>query len=683
MKKKIVSILSAAVLMMLALPSAMAENTAAAAPQTVLYENDFNAGSLTTAFKSFENEYLKLPGYATDGTKEYESDAIGYANGAITTGQGRGVNGRTILLDFTKGGTKTGISEGKVVIGYDITLRTTADSYAQSYAGMNMGSCWDGGRMVYFDYNGFDAKATIGDWPESATMLVNDGKEHRYETLFDFAEGKAYLYMDGVMVHTWTNLFGGYATMNNYSIALNGDIARFDNLKVAVINPDSEYTFKANDTYNSKGYAEVVFEAAMNTTAEGSSFVVDGSPAEKVEWAGLSIAKVYSENLKNLGEHTIIVEGAQDMYGVAPKNTQTTVNVTPWDGEYILYEATFDNGATGLYWEADNDFFTGGYNATKNEGAEFPIGGKTANTFAYGANNGIGYEPNWWAKGQTFWFDFTKGGTKEAPRSGRVKFSMDFMLQEAPTDTEGSSFIKNNGNNSPTSGWSFAGFIYKDGKPYIVTWDASGSNYIIFTDLTKYGDVLDYEMHTLDMYLDFGSEGRVTTYIDGVQMPRVFNYWTTINQFGFAMSGIMKYVDNVKLSYIKDGSFGVESLKAPQAGDNTLTLYTTEQAAELTPSSVTVTKNGTAVAPSGVEVKTAPSSISNDTRYVVEITLPEAVVEGAEYEVTLGSTVTSVKGYKVNASASSAKATAEAVVAPVTGITVANGKATAVIVNNG
>lgn len=684
MKKKLISILSAVTLIMTALPSAMAENSEGeTAPETVLYENDFNAGTLETAFASYENDYLSLAGYSATGVKEYEGAAIGYSDGALVTGANRGVDGRTILFDFTKGGTQDGISSGKLVIGYDMTLRTTSDAYAATYVGMNMKNYWDGGRMVYFAYNGYDARAIINDWPENeAQTLVTDGKAHRYETLFDFADGKAYLYMDGVMVHIWTNLYGAYATMNNYSIAINGDVSRFDNLKVALLNDASTYSFITNDGTNANGYVEVVFPTAMDT--EEGTFVIDGSPAEKVEWASLSVARVYSENLKNLGEHTVIVQGAADLYGVAPQNTQAKVNISAWDKEYILYEATFDNGAADLYWEADNDFFTGGYNSNKiNENAEYPVGGKKAASFSNGANLGIGYEPTWWAKGQTFWFDFTKGGTKSAPTSGTLKFSMDFMLQEAPTENEGSSFIKNGSNSAPTSSWSFAGFIYKDGKPYMITYDASGSGYIIHTDLDRYGDELDYEMHTLDMYISFGAEGRVTTYLDGVQMPRVFNYWTTINQFGFAMSGVMKYIDNVKLSYVKDGSFGVDGLKTPVAGDNTLTLYTTEQAVALTPENVTVTKNGTAVTPSDVTVKTIPSSIDNNTRYAVEITLPEAVTEGAEYEATLGSTVTSVKGYAVNASVNSAKATAKAKAETVTGITVANDKATAIIVNDG
>lgn len=681
MKKKLISILSAFTLIMTALPSALAENSeGGTAPETVLYENDFNAGTLATAFVSYENDYLSLAGYSATGTKEYEGSAIGYSDGALVTGSSQGVDGRTILFDFTKGGTQGGISSGKLVIGYDITLRTTADAYAQTYVGMNMSNYWDGGRMVYFDYNGYDAKDTINGWPGTASTIVDDGKAHRYETLFDFATGKAYLYMDGAKVHTWTNLNGGFAEMKNYSIAMNGDVSRFDNLKVALLNDNSTYSFTTNDGNNANGYVEVVFPTAMDT--EEGTFVIDGSPADKVEWAGLSVARVYSENLKNLGEHTVIVQGAADIYGVAPQNTQAKANIIAWDKEYILYEATFDNGPDGLYWEADNDFFTGGYNPNKiDEGAEYPAGGKKAASFSNGANLGIGYEPTWWAKGQTFWFDFTKGGTKSAPTSGTLKFSMDFMLQEAPTEEEGSSFIKNGSNNAATSSWSFAGFIYKDGKPYMITYDASGSGYIKLTDLDRYGDVLDYEMHTLDMYISFGNEGWVTTYLDGVKMSRAFNYWTTINQFGFAMSGVMKYVDNVKLSYIKDGSFGVEGLKTPVAGDSTLTLYTTEQINELTAYDVIIKKNGTAVDAESVTLKNIPGSIDNDSRYAVEIELPDAVSEGEEYEVALASDIKSVKGYKVNSAVSSAKATAVAKQA--TGLTVANGKATAVIVNDG
>ena len=971
--KKFISILSALAISASMLPmSAMAE----VAPETVMYENDFNAATIQEALKTYENEYLSFPGFTLKADGEYEDNIEGdnpsLAGGGVADGVENGINGRTLLFDFTKGGTKAGISEGILKISYDLALRggDVNDSYAQSYTGINMANYWDGGRMVYFDATGWDTEETINGWPGEPSQFI-DTAMHKYEYLFNFAAQKAFMYIDGELAYTWNNLNGSYGTVNNYSIALNGDIKVLDNIKISTLNQDATYSFTA-DAEVANGYVDVVFPATMDVTK--GAFTVDGIPADSVDWSDLNTARVYSEALYEGGTHTVTVAEAQDLYGVAPQNNEVSVatevllpeevlyyntfdngatggpsalnmetddfkltaasnggwntvsyegntgvatntgaypsgrnlvfdftkdgtqaavtsgvykaefdfsagagggdvlwwgmnltnhyeggrmvriyivdgvrtlnalnqigqwnggetisldnskkyhfemyldvtggtattyvdgeyfnstvigksmsnitinlngyvdyfdnlkvskmnvgtdytykakvlgtvadgfvdvefpawmdtasgeftvdsevadsidwlststvrvysdkltkvgahtismtnvvdmygvaprissynfNLVKWDNEYILYESTFDNGNSDLYWTEENPAFTGGYNATKPEDATKPIGGVRPENARFGGNMGIGYHSEAWPTGTTLWFDFTKGGTLSAPTSGKMKFSFDFIMQKT-TDPEGSSFIKNTANNAATSSWSGGGFIYKNEKPYLITWDGSGSNYIRYTDVDKFGTELDYEIHTLDIVIQHGGQAYLHYYLDGVKMPKVFNYWTSANSFGFAMSGVLKYVDNVKLSYIKDGSFGVESLKAPKAGDETLTLYTTEQADALTTNDVLVTVNGETVTPSNVLVKTNPGSMNNDTRYAVEITLPEAAAEGDEYTVTLADTAKSVMGYKVNVKYNNAQAQALAVEDVQTSLVIEDGVAKAVVAN--
>ncbi len=224
MKRKIFAGLVAALMTVSAASfSVFAENE-----KIVIYENDFSGSTIQEALPAFSNDYVSFGGYsAVEGGKPVLSA------GALTRDKASGPNGRTLFFDFTKGGTKAGLSEGIVKISYDLAVRggDINDSYAQSYTGINMSSYWEGGRMIYFDATGWDAESIINGWPSTPSHFV-DSDIHKYEILFNFEAQKAYLYVDAALAHTWTNLSGSYGTIKNYSISMNGDIKIFDNLVI-------------------------------------------------------------------------------------------------------------------------------------------------------------------------------------------------------------------------------------------------------------------------------------------------------------------------------------------------------------------------------------------------------------------------------------------------------------------
>lgn len=664
-------------------------------PEEVLYQNDFSSATIYEALAEYENDYLKVPGYYQGTNEAGETvwkENIDGGNPSLSNGvlkmsnQGAYPTGRTLVFDFTKGGIIDGISMGIVKVSYDISLRKNTNSVPTANSGVNMTNHWQGGIMMGVktgsESGTICTKNTFGQYDASENpVTVNLGQVYRVDVILDATNKTAVYYLDGVKLAGGSSI-ANYVPIKNFTIVMSGTINSIDNIKISKLDETAEHQYSAEVAENqvNLGYVDVTFPNAVMDMTKGE-FLVDGAVASKVEWKAVDKVRVYSEALNTPGEHTVAFEDVTDKFGVAPRKSFLIINTVTWDNEYILYESTFDNGNSDLYWTEENPAFTGGHNATKPEGAEYPIGGVKPSSARFGGNMGIGYHNGAWPAGTTFWYDFTKGGTQDAPTSGKMKFSFDFIMQKT-SEPEGAAFIKNSPNNTTTSSWSGGGFIQKNEKPYLITWDGSGSDFLIKTDVDAFGTELDYEIHTLDIVIQHGGHAYLNYYLDGVKMPKVFNYWESAKHFGFAMSGVLKYVDNVKLSYIKDGSFGVESLKAPKAGDETLTLYTTEQADALTTNDVLVTVNGETVTPTDVLVKTNPGSMNNDTRYAVEITLPESAAEGDEYTVTLADTAKSVMGYKVNAKYNNAQAQALAVEDVKTSLAIEDGVAKAVVVNN-
>ena len=682
--KKIISVISLLAMSISILPmSAMAETETVNKPETVWYENNFDNGSedrtWTTDSEYFNGGYTNAE---TSGTCTAVTDVTVDGNKGVYIGNsGAYATGHTFFFDFTKSGEKSGLTKGKLKFSFDFKMNASSTanrvtfginaSKTATYQGnvamqidrttendVVLGRIWTKNDAAQWDASTADSKATNFNLNGIHRMEIVLNMNEGYQDVVDY-------YLDGEQLTTSTNFWGD--SVNNVAIAISGQFAYFDNLKLSMLNADSTYSF-TSDAEFANGYADVVFEAPMNV--KKGAFIVDGYEADEVDWLDLYTARVYSPYLSNSGEHTISVSGATDLYGVAPQNSSVTVNTIEWDSEYVMYEATFDNTNTGLYWEENHEAFTGGYNSSC---------GDKPGIVPFGGNKGIGFHNGAYPSGSTFYFDFTKGGTLQAPTSGKMKFSFDFVLQET-TDPKGSSFIKNSLTTTSTSEWSGGGFIYKDGTPYLLTFDNS-SYWLNLADVNQYGTPLDFGPHTLDIIIEHYDQARLHYYLDGVKIPHVFNYWTKAKSFGFAMSGIMKYVDNVKLSYVKNGSFGVENLKTPMVGENTLTLYITEQAQALNTTDVTVTKNGATITPTAVNVKTIPVSLDNNTRYAVEITLPEAVTDGAEYTVALASTVKSVYGYAVNENYNTASAKTTTL-PEVTSLVIEDGVAKAVVVNN-
>lgn len=350
MKKKILAGFLAAVMTMgLAAFSAFAEED-----RIVIYENDFSGSTIQEALPAFSNDYVNYGGYAA-----IEGGKPELLNGALTKAKGTGPNGRTLLFDFTKGGTQAGLSEGIVKISYDLAVRGggLSDSYAQSYTGMNMSNYWEGGRMIYFDATGWDAETAINGWPSTPSHFV-DTDIHKYEILFNFEAQKAYLYVDAVLEHTWENLYSNYGTVKNYSIAMNGDMKTFDNLLIEKYLKFPEFSVEVGEaevggislkaTAPAKNWSVIEDEIVIKRLFDGKELSAKVVP-QSLESAvimpeggfenGYNYEIILPETIEGFsGEEFVLTEKVIETK-FAKENAAEAIRVKNYDGEILPVES--------------------------------------------------------------------------------------------------------------------------------------------------------------------------------------------------------------------------------------------------------------------------------------------------------------------------------------------------------
>lgn len=614
--------------------------------ENVLYYNTFDNGSDSMDWDSWKDCGECLVG-KTGGNKPVTATYNG--NKGIAGASGQWPTATQIRIDFTKGGTKDPVSTGVYKFSWDLSTRAV-NSCDWNSTGINMSSHWQGISLLQY-YNG-DLIVI-----EKGNQNLDKDTVHSIDTIIDFDNDRVNFYVDGVMVYE-----RGWFTpnMSTFDINFCQCIDYFDNLKVSKLDKTTEHTYVPTvETEVANNYVDIAFPAAMNV-AKGT-FKVDGNAAE-AKWLSASKVRVYSESLNKTGEHTISFEDICDNYGVAPAVSQLTVNFTIYaDGDVVLYENDFNNGAEDLTYDEHETYYAG---IDKNAVNKFYQSTKNGNPGAY----------FWRDEGnRTVVVDFNNALT-----SGKIKISFDFMMQSVGENTLETTTLGVNMSQHWTSN------VMGEFQTVEVDGNKIGRFYVkpnaeeyISNLKEKYTKEISLnELHTFDMVLPIDPGNTIGTfYIDGEKIESTSHYWgDNVPNIALNFNEYFKYVDNVKISYLKEGTFEVTGAKAPAAGQDYIDIYTSEMPnSAITADMVTVNgENATEVS-----VLTNPGAYENNQRYVIRAKLASPVVSGETYEISVANTATNFLGTAIN----SRNNTATVETLAQTSLTIENGKVNALIVN--
>ncbi len=572
--KKLFSVVTTAAIMLTSQVSSFAANDAetTVSPEEVWYENTFSGKDIYEAFPSFENNYLKVVGINSEedlSVREYYGSAPAFnTDGYIYNSNVSGwKNGVTVSIDFTKGGTVSGITEGKTRISYDFmaTNEGTPDSGLQS--GVNLENHYSGmifagvskneQNELYFivrkDAAWWDvAFNTAENAPNKTEAKLENRKWYSLDMIFDHGTKMVDVYLDGSLIADDVNF--GADEMKNFGIGFSGYVAGFDNLKVSRLN-NVAGDFKA-DAY-SKGSVDVSFGAAMNT-AKGV-FTVDGEAAQ-VQWLSVNKAHITSDKLNSEGTHTVAVNGAEDVFGNAPVNASASFTI---HAEEVLYQNDF----TGKdIYEAfpsyENNYIkVVGIDSEEdlNEPREYYGSAPSFNTdgYIYHSNS------DGWRNGVTVFADFTKNGTQSGVSTGITKISYDFMATNEQSGTPDTGL--QTGINMGTAsylGKIFAGvkknsageiafIVKKSAGDWDVVFDEDGTSNNIAEKTLK-----NKMWYSLDMIFNHDAK-TLDVYLDGSLIANDVNLNTDVmNNFGVGFSGYAAGFDNFKISRLNDFSCG-------------------------------------------------------------------------------------------------------------------------------
>lgn len=206
--------------------------------------------------------------------------------------------------------------------------------------------------------------------------------------------------------------------------------------------------------------------------------------------------------------------------------------------EVTVYENTFDSGKDSIEF-VSNEFFS--YDSAL---------AKNIQSSQINGNMGIRVRQNSWMGSQTFLFDFTKGATQHGIYSGMISASFDFSLDpDSPAD-------------HVIIGANMSKAYEGDRMVYF-----SKTKYQVLEKRRDWGDAQTKgtEIDTSRVYnmkiiinLD---EGKTDYYLDNELVATQTN-WSgiTVNNLSFALSGLMDYFDNFKVT-----------VKYPNAIENTVT----------------------------------------------------------------------------------------------------------------
>lgn len=194
--------------------------------------------------------------------------------------------------------------------------------------------------------------------------------------------------------------------------------------------------------------------------------------------------------------------------------------------DVTVYENTFDNGIKSIE-SVNNEFLSYDKSFAEN-----------VMDSGMNGNMGIRVRQGAWLSTQTFLLDFTKGGTEHGMYSGVISASFDFSLDpESPADH----VIIGANMSKPHAGKRMIYF--------------SKSKYQVLNKAGEWGNAASngIELDTSRVYnmkfiinLD---EGKTEYFLDN-ELVKTQNNWLgdTVNNLSFALSGLMDYFDNLKVS---------------------------------------------------------------------------------------------------------------------------------------
>ena len=536
-KSKLVSMLLLAAIFIMTMGSAPA--AAADLPETVLYENDFTGTTLQEAFPSFSNEYMSIGGMDADENHiegnypDLHPDGYIYFQN-VTAWK----TGRTILADFTKGGAKSGLSDGKIKVSYDFkTRQSTADP---NMAGINMNDekgTYEGYVIFGIVKNDSVPTLVVKNTPGYYDVALSSGpnvaltseKWYHLDMIIDLDVQTLAVYLDGTLVLGDIRA-EGIAPMNNFAISMNGFDAGLDNLKISQLN-NTSYEFRAEAEY-ANGYVDLVFPAAMNP-AKGS-FTVDGQDAQ-AKWLSLNKVRLTADTLEKPGEHTVSAQGMEDFFGTAPLNTSVTFITDVLGPEEILYENDFANGTDSVDWDNWKDY--GAFYGLTKKYSSNPVNQPI--TAEFEGNKGIRGAGGQWPTATQFCFDFTKDGTLPAVNSGVYKISYDFSIDGSVTSCDTNMVGLN-----MKDFWDGVSLMeYRIGKFYILIGGAGE---------TGEQDVDPNQVYTIDVILDFDAD-TVDFYLNGAHKYQRTWFGVEMERFHINFCQCIDFFDNLKVSKLNKG----------------------------------------------------------------------------------------------------------------------------------
>lgn len=205
--------------------------------------------------------------------------------------------------------------------------------------------------------------------------------------------------------------------------------------------------------------------------------------------------------------------------------------------EVTVYENTFDNGIESIK-SVTNEFLSYDKDLAKN-----------VRNSEMDGNMGIRVRQDAWLSTQTFLLDFTKGGTEHGIYSGVIRASFDFSLDpESPAD-----YIIVGANMSKT--YEGRRMVYFSKSKYQVLdkagdWGNAASNGI---------EIDTSKVYNMKIVINL-DEGKTQYFLDD-ELVKIQENWTgvTVNNLSVALSGLMDYFDNFKVS-----------VKYPYAIENTV-----------------------------------------------------------------------------------------------------------------
>lgn len=203
--------------------------------------------------------------------------------------------------------------------------------------------------------------------------------------------------------------------------------------------------------------------------------------------------------------------------------------------EYIVYENNFDNGASSVPGATDEGY------AAQNEFMDFDgILGQPLQNSEMNGDMGVRIRRGAWLDGQTFLFDFTKGGTKKGIYSGIWTAAFDFSLDK----DGGANEVIMGMNMSKTYEGERMAYFHNNGAVEVLSdcgaWGSKANPECL---ALNYGKV--YNLKTVVNF----DEGKADYYLDGKLIRTQTNLKNkTMNNFSVSLSGTVGYFDNLKIT---------------------------------------------------------------------------------------------------------------------------------------